>query len=302
VLIGPVNYMLLGRAQRLYLLLITVPVGAALVTGSLFTYALLTDGLGVRLRARSFTELDQRTGRAVAWSRQSYYASIAPSRGLAFPDDATVFPILHHPSTNRSSGYADHFIRWDNEQHLTDGYIASRTAAQFMVLRATQTTDKLAVREGATAGQPPEVTNQLLAKVRLLVLCDSHGQWWMGEDIANSKSAKLKAVTTVEAADRLKKLVAADPPEFPRGYDPNLHNNAMSLFLGNNSWYSVDNSSSLPVMASSLLEMNLANSSNPAASLGEKSYLAVTGSSPVVPYGVPRVREEASLHIIRGRY
>ena len=81
VLIGPVNYLLLNRARRLYMLLLTVPAGAAIVTGSLFLYALMTDGLSVRLRARSFTELDQRTGRAVAWSRQSYYAALAPSRG-----------------------------------------------------------------------------------------------------------------------------------------------------------------------------------------------------------------------------
>src|SRR5262249_24385644 len=82
IVIGPVNYVLLGRSRRLYLLLLTVPAGALLVSVSLFGYALLTDGLSVRLRSRSFTELDQRTGEAAAWSWQSYYAAIAPSQGL----------------------------------------------------------------------------------------------------------------------------------------------------------------------------------------------------------------------------
>lgn len=302
VLIGPVNYMLLSRAQRLYLLLITVPVGAVLVTGSLFTYALLTDGLGVRLRARSFTELDQTSGRAVSWSRQSYYASIAPSRGLNFPTDTTIFRILHQPNTRPRSGQAEQFIRWEDEQRLTDGYIASRTATQFMVLRATQSQDKLSVREGSAVDAPPEVTNRLQTRIPLLVLHDSRDRWWLAEDLADEASVNLSPTTSAAAADKLKKFYGADPPAVPRGYDPTLHNNALSLFTNNYAWYSVDTSSSLPVMATSLLEHNLAGAVDPASTLPTKSYIAVTKSSPIVPYGVSRVREEASLHMIRGKY
>ena len=46
IVIGPVNYFLLRRKRRLYLLLVTVPLGAALVTLALFAYALISDGLG----------------------------------------------------------------------------------------------------------------------------------------------------------------------------------------------------------------------------------------------------------------
>ena len=47
IFIGPVNYWVLSRARRLYLLLLTVPLGAAVVTIALFAYALLTDGLAL---------------------------------------------------------------------------------------------------------------------------------------------------------------------------------------------------------------------------------------------------------------
>jgi hypothetical protein len=57
VVIGPVNYLLLGRIHRLYLLLVTVPAGAAVVTLGLFAYAILSDGLGVKARIRSYTLL-----------------------------------------------------------------------------------------------------------------------------------------------------------------------------------------------------------------------------------------------------
>ena len=87
-----------------------------------------------RLRARSFADLDQRTGRAAVWSRQSYYSAIAPSQGLHFPDDTVVFPVSYQP------GDRSRTVRrsvWDGDQQLRGGYLTSRTATQFMVCRAT---------------------------------------------------------------------------------------------------------------------------------------------------------------------
>lgn len=303
VLIGPVNYLILGRARRLYLLLLTVPLGAVLVTASLFTYALLTDGMGVRMRARSFTDLDQTTGRAIAWSRQSYYASIAPSRGLTFPDDATVFPIRYQASRHGGEREPERELAWDEAQHLTKGYVSSRTAMQFMVLRATESPGKLEVREAQT-DRPPQVTNKLQTDVRLLVLRDRRGNYWLGENVAQDAIGTLAPVTENEAGERLRKLAGEHPLDFPRGYDPNLHhNNALSLFLPNYSWYNVDTGSSLPVMSSSLLESNVKQACRPAAFPWlPGSYVAVTETSSVIPYGVSNVSEEASLHLIRGRY
>jgi hypothetical protein len=59
LLIGPLNYWVLSRAKRLYLLVLTVPLGAAAVTLMLISYALLADGLATQVRARSYTMLDQ---------------------------------------------------------------------------------------------------------------------------------------------------------------------------------------------------------------------------------------------------
>jgi hypothetical protein len=302
VVIGPVNYLLLGKTGRYYLLLITVPLGALLVTGGLFFYAIATDGLGVKLRARSFTDLDQASGRAVAWSRQSYYASIAPSRGLTFPSDATVFPILYQPGQRFSGGERpDNTLVWDETQNLTRGYITSRTTTQFMVLRVTKSADKLQVTEGRSASQPPQVTNQLKTDIRLVILRDRGSQFWQGSDVQDGASAVLTAITAEEAAKKLTELYGKDPPANPEGYDPTLHNTAFSMFMPNYGWNNVDASSTQPVMAASLLEKNLAHSTRP-GDLAPGSYLAVTRSSPVAASGVPSVREEASLHVVRGRY
>ena len=52
IAIGPVNYYLLRRGDRLSWMLVTVPAGAGLVTVGLFSYATLADGLGVRAGAQ----------------------------------------------------------------------------------------------------------------------------------------------------------------------------------------------------------------------------------------------------------
>ena len=73
LLIGPINYWLLKRAKRLHLMVLTVPAAALVTTLALFGYAILADGFDTRVRAQSFTTLDQRTGEAACWARLSYY-------------------------------------------------------------------------------------------------------------------------------------------------------------------------------------------------------------------------------------
>jgi hypothetical protein len=304
IAIGPLNYILLGRAKRLYLLLITVPLGALVVTGGLFAYALFTDGLSVRLRARSVTHIDQPAGRAVSWSRQSYYAALAPSRGLVFPEDCTVFSIEHQPGRVRSSEPRNKLV-WRDEQHLEEGYLGARTTNQFMVLRSTAAAQHLDVREGNAVREPLQVANHLQASLEYLLVRDSQGRYWTTDKLsAGGASAELSETTVEEARERLQVLLGANPPAFPEGYDPEVHNSMLSVLMPQNySYYSVDGGAALPIMASSLLESNLAQAMHPDKfPLERRSYVAVGQASPLVPYGVRRVREEASLHVILGNY
>jgi hypothetical protein len=189
VVIGPINYLLLDRARRLYLLLVTVPAGAVLVTASLFAFAVVSDGLTMRLRVRSFADLDQQTGRAAVWSRQSYYAAIAPSRGLRFPEDTTVFPIVYEPGDSHHDKSTS--LVWDGEQQLRGGYLSSRTASQFMVCRATNTKEKLVVREGADSSRPLTVENHLATNIKYLLLRDRRGDYFFAKSIRDKAAFRL---------------------------------------------------------------------------------------------------------------
>jgi hypothetical protein len=301
--IGPLNYWLLGRARRLYLLLLTVPAGAALVTAALFVFALLSDGISTRLRVRSYADLDQRTGRAAVWSRQSYYAGIAPSQGLVFPADAAVFPLLHEPGAlgrDRST-----LLVWDGGQQLKQGYLASRTASQFVVCRATSTAAKIIVAEQA-AGQPPKIENRLETPIHYLLLRDSRGDYFAGESVPRQSMQPLEAIDLAAATAAMKRRAAAVEPELPYpDYNPDRQNDNMfmSLAIRRSRMANSDSGASEPSMGSSLLEKNIADALQPLQSpLAPGTYIAIVEHSPLVLTGVTRAREEASFHMIRGRY
>jgi hypothetical protein len=303
-IIGPVNYILLGRVRRLYLLLITVPAGAALITVALFGYAVLTDGLGVRLRSRSFTDLDQASGQAAGFARQSYYASIAPSRGLEFPEDCTVFGIAYEPVNGNNRNAHSETIAWDGQQKLQSGFIASRTTVQYMVLRSTKSQARLAVRE-SPAGQPPRVENALGARIEYLLLRDRRGDYFTASELALDQKASLVRVDPKTAGEAFKRLRDAVKPAPPEHYDPTSQGKSAINFLlpDYNYWSGIDSGSTSPVMAASLLETNIALAFDPSRHPYQPgTYIAVLATSPVIPAGVPNPREEASLHVLRGKW
>src|SRR5262245_1667285 len=303
VVIGPLNYLLLDRARRLYLLLITVPVGALVVTTSLFAFAMLSDGVGTRLRVRSFTDLDQTTGRAAVYSRQSYYAAIAPSQGLHFPDDTTVFGMRQDPG-DRSSQRSTLLV-WDGNQQLRGAYLTSRTATQFMVCRATTTPARLIVTEGAAAGSPPKIENQLATKINYLLIRDSRGDYFAASSIQDKASATLENVELLDAEKAIDAIAKPVDPKLPDGYETTDANKNFFNIFGINRYrpaYS-DAGAGDPLMAKSLLEANIKTSLMPTVTPPPPgSYIAIVEMSPLVITGVGPLKEEASFHVIRGRY
>ncbi|MBW8884301.1 MAG: hypothetical protein JF612_05885 [Planctomycetia bacterium] len=302
VVIGPLNYLLLDRARRLYLLLITVPVGALLVTTSLFAFAMFSDGVRMRLRVRSFADLDQTTGRAAVWSRQSYYAAIAPSQGLHFPDDTTIFPMTHDPgdrSRQRST-----LLVWDGDQQLPGAYLISRTATQFMVCRATTTPARLNVIEGAD-GVTPRIENLLATNIKYLLVRDSHGDYFASRSIRDKGTTALEKVELSDAEKVMNALHLAVKPDLPDRFDStNKYETFFNLF-GTTRYrpaYS-DAAAGDPLMTHSLLETNIETSLAPTLTPPPPgSYIAIVETSPVVITGVGPLNEEASFHVIRGQY
>lgn len=298
IAIGPLNYLFLGRIRRLSLLLFTVPLGALLVTLSLFLYALVTDGLGVRSRVRSYTSLDQRSGQMVSWSRQTYFASVAPSRGLKYPADTLVFPLV---LKQNDMGGTSRAIDWEPDgQRLKSGFLSSRALSQFMVVRSAKSDTRLEVVEQKSAPHL-QVRNTLGSKVTLLVLRDSQGNYFAADNLPLDTTAEPAPTKAEDARTALTKLIKKQEPGYPEGYDPALSGNGLTrMFRG--AFPTGGNFS--PVHTSvSLMEKNISEIASPRADLLEPgTYLAIVDVCLDVPMGVPVSKQKDSLHVIRGRW
>src|SRR5262249_16451305 len=147
LLIGPANYWILKRYKRLHLMVLTVPLAAGITTLALFAYAILADGFETRVRADSFTSLDQRTGEAACWSRLWYYSGLAPGNGLSMPTDVTLYPILPAWAGDLSA-WEERDIDWsDDHAQLKQGWLNSRTPTQYLTICARKTPRRIEMLE-----------------------------------------------------------------------------------------------------------------------------------------------------------
>ncbi|MCH2130149.1 MAG: hypothetical protein MK179_13455 [Pirellulaceae bacterium] len=301
LLIGPVNYTFLRRWRKIYLLMVTVPVGAAMVTICLFAWALLADGLGSRVRIRSFTEIDQRTGRTVCWSRHSYYAGMVPSDGLTFPADVVVFPIEHIPlpGTRRR---LHRELRWtaDGEQNYCNGYMQSRVTCQWLVGRSRETS--LGVRLlPSKDGGPPGIVNQLGVSIHLLLWRDADGNYFSGESIAQAETSSLEAIDFAEATSRWLSGSAGHAPAFPPGYDETISDLAFGRASAYYAGWTIDDQAPEPTMETGVLEVAFDHLVRGGGiELPSSSYLAMVDRHAEIPLGIESVQEEASFHVVRG--
>jgi hypothetical protein len=305
VVIGPVNYFVLQRMRRLYLLLVTVPLGAGIVTACLFSFALLTDGLGVKGRVRSVTLLDQVSHQAVSCSRQTYYAAIAPSRGLTFPETAAVYPLELSPYRVSRSESRRRSISWDHQQNLRSGFVRSRTQNQFMVVHPHASEAELKVKQSAAGGGALEVANLLGATIEHLVIADSAGLLYYHDTLHAQVSGKPRSITAEELKDILMPVFGAARPNNPAYMDTTRYDDDSYGF--SSSWYydqrsSIDSDQPAASHLTSVLEVKLRELVSRGFQIPARQYVAIIRHSPEVPLGVAKMEEKQSFHVILGRF
>lgn len=306
LLIGPFNYWILSRAKRLYLLVLTVPLGALAVTLLLFSYAFLADGFATQLRARSLTILDQPRSEATSWSRLSFYAGIAPSEGLRFPSDTVVYPILSEYASGRFGSESERTVHWSTgEQALRRGWLPSRTPTQYLAIRTHETEARLEVRATADRCQ---VTNRLGAKLATLLVVDELGQLWQGAEIEPDQQLELTKADRVEAMREFRESMIENRPQLPPDLQAavDAERRAERQRRGN---FGPDRfRADLDFrMSSNLLERQMealaelaSGSTN--TQLPPRSYLAVTDTVVDTPLGYIDVEQVDGYHLVLGRW
>jgi hypothetical protein len=286
--IGPVNYFLLKGRERLPLLLITVPLAAAVTTVLLLVYGFTSEGFGTMVRARSFTLLDQQADSAVCWSRLSFFAGMTPSEGLEFPRDTLVYPILpslrmgDHREMRRYANQRRE-LHWAGSQQLVDGWLASRTPTQYLTITSRKSDKEIGieVREKSIAA-----TNRLGAHIQTLVVEGPDGTIYMGEKLADGASLELFPIDQVKAMSALRSLLSDNEPQFPAG-------TLESLSLGTG----ID----LLPFSRNLMETQLAAiTSAVSKGWGPGTYIAITDKAVDLSLGMDDIAEKSSFHVVRG--
>jgi hypothetical protein len=304
LVIGPLNYWLLQRTHRLHLLVLTVPLTAAVLTIGLFVYALASDGISTKVRVRSFTSLDQRTGEAACWARLSYYAALAPGRGLTLPDDTAIYPITPgwNEASNNASFGGTRQIEWTGgRQRLTEGWLRSRTPTQYLTIRARKSPAKLLLEPTA---ERIATTNELGTDIRYVAVADDDGSVFVGEAIENGATAELHPADREQVLRRLQRFLRENRPSAPAEltgestFIATQQRRQQRRFLRNQYGLSYGLERLGGNLQSSLIDGLVGTDELPALNLAPRTYVAITETGPEVTVGVANAREEASFHVL----
>jgi len=296
LVIGPVNYFLLSRRKKFYLLVLTIPVIAGITSGSILAYAAVADGFGVKARLRSFTQLDQRTRTAVSLSRISLYAGLAPSDGMHFSPETVVLPIWHTPPESFLGA-----IDWTDTQHLKSGWIVSRSIAQFLTLNHRVERGRLEVRKPATGETPAEIANGFSQQIEFLLVKDAAENLFCAESIPAGGTAVLKPMQPAMLTKLSELLeagsVTANPELSPD--DGSVVPFEAPMFEGSGE-YGARFSSGLLEQKYALLRSPMRKSSQ--GGIRPQTYLAIFLANPGIEVGVPNAQAQTEIHVIMGDY
>jgi len=307
--IGPLNFYVLRRWNKLNLLLITVPASAAAVTIALLAYAIFSDGFGVRARTRSFTALDQQTGEATCLGRITYYAGLTPSKGLSFSGDVTVYPLEEQPAGNNYDGGLTRRLAWEfpadddrtGRQNLESGWLQSRIQTQLMTVRSRKSDAKLHFEEQGNLAI--SVTNQLGVPINLLLVHDAAGNYSIAHNIAADASSELSALSASDLSPDWNKVRKDNALQVPEGMEIT---GSHSIFGIRRRYYGRPYMGTPVTMTPETGSLERAlDETLRAASLGElptRSYIAIVERSPEFELGLDSATEESSYHIIYGRW
>ncbi|MEZ6115061.1 MAG: hypothetical protein R3C28_00585 [Pirellulaceae bacterium] len=289
IVIGPVNYFWLQHWKRLYLILFTVPLGAGLVTIALLTYSILHDGLGTRIRIRSFTSLTA-DNEMTAWSRQTYYAGLAPSGGMTFDQNTAVFVVDPDPYDAPKEREVD----WVDSQRLGNGYLRSRVLSQFATMTTKTQSPEFSIQAIQEDGQI-RVTNHSQVMLEHVICKGLDGKTYYGEAIPPNGTGVL--LDNVAADVLMVGLLQKNRPAAPEGFRGGGGRWSRRRYYGN---YSMDEGTAMPSFETSVMERqinriaNLANEPNGV-------FFAITDETPAsIDVGVEGGQHEAGFHVIHG--
>jgi len=149
--------------------------------------------------------------------------------------------------------------------------------------------------------------NSLGANIEYIAVTDGAGKFWEGEGLTEGVVEFLKAVERPTAVERFRKIVTERSPQSP---DALADTSSRSSTFQRRQWMAMRGRYSA-YSGNESLDTNLANASiaelaglegREGLALPPRSYVAVTTTGPEVVFGMSGVEEEASFHVILGKW
>jgi hypothetical protein len=305
--VGPLCFVWLWRINKLHMLILILPIVSLLVTLTLGLYALVSDGLGTRLRVRSLTMIDQDAGREARWTRLSYYAAMAPSDGLTFSDQTVVLPIT--PVFDETfNSFSQRTVRMaEGEQRLRQGWLNARKPTQFLTWNGEPTQRQLDVTTGTDAlGQPTmQATNRLGTTLDQLAVRHTSGVLFFTENLGEGESAELRRIDTPADVEDWFITFDVNEPRLPDGMQQ--ANSSRSLF-GPRRSYTYYGQSRMTIeasMAGNVMERRMISAK--LGTLGSRylpdgHYLAIVRRPVGLQVGMDDLEPEDEFHVIAGNW
>ncbi|MCR9248249.1 MAG: hypothetical protein NXI31_24740 [bacterium] len=196
ILIGPVNLLMLRKAKRPMLALVTVPAIGLGTTLLMFGYAIVHDGFGVRGVERSWTVLDQVRREAATIATRTLFAGLGPGDFTLGEDSLLLAPAAFDLPDRRSR----HRWSYDGSTgHVRGGVLPARTPTPLASARQGVCRDRLRVQVRAD-GDLDLLTDGGVEPVGDVLLRDRDGGYWFGT------APRLSRLGGTAALDQLERL------------------------------------------------------------------------------------------------
>jgi hypothetical protein len=213
-----------------------------------------------------------------------------------------VYPLEHAPQWG-----PERRLVWDERQRYTAGYMRSRVTTQFIAARTSRTRAALSVTWPEGRQSPPQIENRLGTRILQLVVRDEAGRDYWAEGVDKGAAVRPQPADPSAASERLRQELANNRPADPPQFDPSDYQRSFGMGLGLRHSYSYweygDQWLSEPSTEDGILETSLRGvGAMGIQSLPRGGYVAIVESCDEVPLGIERAREEASLHVIQGRW
>ncbi len=206
LMVGPISYFFLRRHDRLYMLYFAAPALALMVSSGLFGFAMLSDGLGTKLRPQQWTWIDHEHDVVVRQDRSTFYSAFG-SGELRFAVDAFVMPVLPQSSVERGTYGGDRIypggrIRWTGEEQIWSGdFLPTRSQVQYLVTRpVVEAKPPLSFELPDDSRSPVRITNHSLQTIGPLMYRDNQGNYHRIETVSSGQSMPMTSASGKELA------------------------------------------------------------------------------------------------------